>query len=393
MIPLKPDPFYNRTAELAALDRAWKRAHTERADDVACTAGGGSGRHIITAPLLSPAASAATRAAAPLLLPGRADHGGDAAKVRLARQLLAAFPTERTTEEEIAVSWNALLRYVSQQAGARAKSAGRLALILDEFPYLVEQTPELPSILQGVVDQEGVHVPLFVILCGSQLSVMAALGNESAPLFGRFNAGIARLEPLPYYDVAEFWGELIYGVAETLLMYGVLGGTPRYHALADTTRPAAEEIVTLLMEPRRHPRKRGSLPARQRTDPRSRTLQRRTGGYCERRDAIRRHPEPYWRGARHLQFYLRTLQELGWIWRELPFGETSERRAALYQSPIRSWRSGTASWSPSRATSSSPSRIRFTRSGWHRGCRTIWGGMCLRCARSGCAGTAGSGWA
>ncbi len=57
------------------------------------------------------------------------------------------------------------------------------------------RTPELPSILQAWWDREGVHSPLFVVLCGSQLSAMAALGQESAPLFGRFNAGIFHLGP------------------------------------------------------------------------------------------------------------------------------------------------------------------------------------------------------
>src|SRR5208337_4292603 len=109
---------------------------------------------------------------------------------------------------------------------------------LDEFPYLIAQTPELPSILQAWWDREGVHAPLMVVLCGSQLSAMAALGQESAPLFGRFNAGIFCLEPLPYHDVAAFYADRpLYGTTETLLMYGVLGGTPRYHALVDTTQP------------------------------------------------------------------------------------------------------------------------------------------------------------
>src|SRR5271154_6107824 len=153
--------------------------------------------------------------------------------------------------EDIAVSWNALLRYASQQAKGRKKGAGRFALILDEFPYLVDQTPELPSILQAWWDREAVHSPLFIVLCGSQLSAMAALGQESAPLFGRFNAGIFHLNPLDYEDVAAFYADSPhYGIVEKLLMYGVFGGTPRYHALVDTSRPPAEEIVALLMQPR-----------------------------------------------------------------------------------------------------------------------------------------------
>lgn len=123
----------------------------------------------------------------------------------LARQLVAATGDEGVAPEELAVSWNALLRYASQQARARKKGSSRFALILDEFPLLVMQTPDLPSILQAWWDREGVHSPLFVVLCGSQLSAMAALGAESAPLFGRFNAGIFHIDPLHYEDVACFY--------------------------------------------------------------------------------------------------------------------------------------------------------------------------------------------
>jgi hypothetical protein len=109
------------------------------------------------------------------------------------------------TAEDIAVSWNALLRYATQQTKERKRAAGRFALILDEFPSLVDQTPKLPSILQAWWDREAVHFPLLIVLCGSQLSAMAALGQESAPLFGRFNAGIFHLDPLHYEDVAAFY--------------------------------------------------------------------------------------------------------------------------------------------------------------------------------------------
>ena len=80
--------------------------------------------------------------------------------------------------------------------------------------------------------------PVASVLCGSQLSAMAALGQESAPLFGRFDAGICHLDPHHYEHVAAFYADSPrYGFVEKLLTHGVFGGTPRYHALVYTSRP------------------------------------------------------------------------------------------------------------------------------------------------------------
>lgn len=322
---IKPDPFYNRARELAALDRAWKRH--------------GSGQMLLL--------YGRRRLGKTFLLQRyfTAGAGGDepekphcyflaeqstvaTQRLTLARQLVAALPTEGVTAEEIAVSWNALLRHASQQAQARKKGTGRFALILDEFPYLIAQTPELPSILQAWWDREGTHSPLFVVLCGSQLSAMAALGQESAPLFGRFNAGIFHIAPLHYEDVAYFYeGSPRYGVKEKLLMFGVFGGTPRYHALVDPLRPPAEEIITLLMQPRAilENEVRFLLGSEQIRDPApyNAILAAIAGGETKFNGIQQLIGVE--RGA--LSSSLRTLLELGWIRRELSFGELSDRRA------------------------------------------------------------------
>jgi AAA+ ATPase superfamily predicted ATPase len=248
----------------------------------------------------------------------------------LAEQLLDAFPDPGASPDDLAVSWNALLRFVTQQAQGNTEGE-RVTLILDEFPYLVQQTPELSSILQSWWDREGIHSRLFVVLCGSHLSAMKALGAASAPLFGRFNAGILALAPLGYQEVADFYKDCPeYDVRRTLSMYGVFGGTPRYHALVDTDRPFGEELVNLLLRPG------GALE--------------NEVSYLLSSEQIRE-PAPYNavlgaialgetqfggimnalgmdRGG--LSYYLSTLTELGWIRRELPFEEQSERRS-LYQ--------------------------------------------------------------
>jgi AAA+ ATPase superfamily predicted ATPase len=323
---IKPDPFYNRVLELAALDRAWKRHG----------AGGQmlllyGRRRLGKTFLLQRYFTAGTRGNEPekphcYFLAEQSTAATQ--RLTLARQLVAAMPAEGVATEEIAVSWNALLRYASQQAQTRKKSAGRFALILDEFPYLIAQTPELPSILQAWWDREGVHSPLFVVLCGSQLSAMAALGQESAPLFGRFNAGVFHLDPLHYEDVACFYERSRhYGVKEKLLMYGVFGGIPRYHALVDTSRPPAEEIITLLMQPRAilENEVRFLLGSEQIRDPApyNAILAAIAGGETKFNGIQQLIGVE--RGA--LSFSLRTLLELGWIRREFPFGEHSERRA------------------------------------------------------------------
>lgn len=325
----QPNPFYNRMLELEALDRAWKRrgpdgqmlllygrrrrGKTFLLHRYFTVGTGGDEPEKPHCYFLSEQSTAATQ------------------RLTLARRLVTALPTEGIAAEDIAVSWNALLRYASQQAQKRKKGTGRFALILDEFPYLVAETPELPSVLQSWWDREGVHAPLFVVLCGSQVSSMAALGQESAPLFGRFNGGIFQIDPLDYEDVACFYeGRRHYGVREKLLMYGVLGGTPRYHALVDPSRPSSEEIVRLFMQPRavlenevrfllsleqiRHPARYNAI------------LAAIAGGETR----FNRIQESI--GVEHgtLAFSLRTLLDLGWVRRELPFGEHSEGRA-LYR--------------------------------------------------------------
>src|SRR5579871_44309 len=216
---IKPEPFFDRLAELSTLDRAWKHP------------GGGQmamvyGRRRLGKTYLLQRYFTGGMTGEEEVKPHcyylAEQTTEEVQRLSLAQQLLAALPSNSVAPEEIAVSWNALLRHVSQQARERYAQQERFALILDEFPYLVAQTPELSSLLQGWWDREGIHSPLYVILCGSQLSVMAALGNESAPLFGRFNAGILRVEPLGYEDVATFYQRCpLYGLREKLLMYGI----------------------------------------------------------------------------------------------------------------------------------------------------------------------------
>lgn len=79
---------------------------------------------------------------------------------------------------------------------------GPFTVILDEYPYLGEQTPELDSIIQrafghGSTLREQNQCRL--ILCGSAMSVMAELLSGTAPLRGRASLDL-RISPFDFRD-------------------------------------------------------------------------------------------------------------------------------------------------------------------------------------------------
>lgn len=103
-----------------------------------------------------------------------------------------------------------------------------LPVVIDEFPYLVQATPALPSIIQrayapGREQRTGSRTRL--LLCGSAMSFMGRLLSGSAPLRGR--AGLEMVvHTLDYRLAAEFWGVADPRLA--LLLNSVVGGTPAY---------------------------------------------------------------------------------------------------------------------------------------------------------------------
>lgn len=100
-------------------------------------------------------------------------------------------------------------------------------LVLDEFPYLAANSPELPSVLQALYDRRGPASgtpPFRIVLCGSAISVMSTLLSGNQALRGRAVIDM-RMGPFSYRDAAAYWG----ADAETaFLVDAVLGGAPGY---------------------------------------------------------------------------------------------------------------------------------------------------------------------
>lgn len=118
-------------------------------------------------------------------------------------------------------------------------------VVLDEFPYLVQAAPELPSVVQNAY---GPGSPVRrtsrtrLVLCGSALAVMGGLLSGDAPLRGR--AGLELLvAAFDFRQAAAFWGlEDDPGLAFTV--YSVVGGTPAYRRefVADDVPRGADDF-------------------------------------------------------------------------------------------------------------------------------------------------------
>jgi len=153
---------------------------------------------------------------------------GQHQRILLAKVVAQVFPDfDKLTYPD----WESLFRAVNYRTGKR------FTLCLDEFPYLVEQSPELPSVLQKLVDEKQLKYNL--VLCGSSQNMMYGLFLDStAPLYGRADE-IMRLTPirLPYIQEA-----LDLDAVSAVEEYAVWGGVPRYWELRETRNSLSDAL-------------------------------------------------------------------------------------------------------------------------------------------------------
>lgn len=119
--------------------------------------------------------------------------------------------------------------------GDMPKGRGPVPVVLDEFPYLLEHSPELSSQVQRFIDStKDSEASLRIVLCGSALSVMAKLLEGTQALRGRASVDIV-IGTFDYRTAAEFWG--IRDPTAALLVHAVVGGTPGYRDLLPAPPP------------------------------------------------------------------------------------------------------------------------------------------------------------
>jgi hypothetical protein len=101
-------------------------------------------------------------------------------------------------------------------------------VVLDEFPYLLEHTPHLDSVLQRALAPGAagrIESRTRLILCGSAMTVMGRVLSGTAPLRGRAGLDL-RLSPFDFRVARE-----LHGVDDRALAhrtYAVIGGVAAY---------------------------------------------------------------------------------------------------------------------------------------------------------------------
>ena len=201
----------------------------------------------------------------------------------------------------------------------------RITVCLDEFPYLVKSCHALPSILQKLLDDKKLKFDL--IICGSSQQMMQGFVLDSKePLYGRADE-IIKMKPIAPAFVSE---ALRCDAAQAVREYAVWGGVPRYWELRENYDSLYDAIEHLLLT------SEGTLydePSKLLYDEMRDTVQASSilsfiGNGANKLSEIAARAE---KQATDITPHLSRLRELGFINKEIPFGESEKKsKKGLY---------------------------------------------------------------
>jgi hypothetical protein len=139
----------------------------------------------------------------------------------------AAFPSVANIRRD----WEALLQALGEDDAI---------VVIDEFPFLIEEDDALPSRIQRVWDVHLQDTGMTLVLIGSSISVMEnKVLSGNAPLYGRRTATID-LKPLSVADARRFYPT---DDPETAVKaWSIYGGTPYYLRTIDPEKPLAQNV-------------------------------------------------------------------------------------------------------------------------------------------------------
>jgi AAA+ ATPase superfamily predicted ATPase len=133
--------------------------------------------------------------------------------------------------ENIRRDWETLLSYLGERDAV---------VVIDEFPFLIQEDESLPSRIQRVWDMDLQDTEMTLVLVGSSISVMEdKVLAGSSPLYGRRTATID-LKPLSVGNARRFFSE--YDDKTTVEAWSVYGGTPFYLQTVNPDKTLSENV-------------------------------------------------------------------------------------------------------------------------------------------------------
>lgn len=140
--------------------------------------------------------------------------------------------------------WHDLFAYLEE----KLEDGGRFLVVVDEFPYLVEEDDSIPSYFQALLDEYLTDTQAFMCLCGSSVGMMEeeVLASKS-PLYGR-RTGRIDLRPFRIQQARAMFRQL--PLEQLVQVYAVFGGTPHYLQFVEPEATLADEIEQRIVDPR-----------------------------------------------------------------------------------------------------------------------------------------------
>jgi AAA+ ATPase superfamily predicted ATPase len=203
----------------------------------------------------------------------------------------------------------------------------RMALLIDEFTYLLDVEPNIVGTLQKAWDHWLKDSNLMLTLSGSQMGLMQKkVLSYEAPLYGRATSHL-KLPPLPFGVTREFFPK--YSARERVQIYAVFGGVPAYWERLEQTRTVLDNVQEQVLTPNSFMQEEplwllqdfitdpynyvGIMQAIARGD-------RTSAGICNRTGLPKG----------HVSRYLSILRDTGFVERRIPVTESAKSRRSRY---------------------------------------------------------------
>jgi uncharacterized protein len=249
-------------------------------------------------------------------------HLADLNDKRIQIQQLANTIAEKVADFNSVIypSWYALL------IALNARLTKKITLVIDEFPFLVNTSTELPSEIQKLIDLKKLD-KITLILCGSSQQMMRDLFlGTTAPLYGR-TTGVFNIKEMKVGWLKQY---LKCRAEQAIMEFATWGGIPRYWEVRKKYTTLEQAQLQAIMH------KDGLLyeePMRLfmddlRSAVQAFSLVNLIGNGCHKLSEIASVLE---KPATNFSRPLAQLIEMGYVRKEIPFGEKEDKsKKSLY---------------------------------------------------------------